>query len=833
MNNNLSRLILKFSGRDSLRTVFIVPFTLLIFATVGVTGWLSLRNGQKAVNDVATQLRSEITVHIQERLQLYLESPHLVNQLNANAIEAGQLDLQDTKNREHHFFKQLQTFTSIHSNYLGRINGDFFGNIRLPDDTIQVMLADKSTQQDLYFCKADSQGYRKQVIKKTEDFNPHTRPWYKSAIQTGKPIWSDIYADIASGELQITAAQPVWDANKQFVGVLGSSFFFTQVNDFLRSLRIGHSGQTFIIERSGLLVTTSTRSPVFVIEGQQTERIRATDSENTLTKLTSQYLEGYFGSFNRIQDNQQLEFDVDDRRQFVQVAPLRDEFGLDWLIVVVIPEADFMEQIEINTFYTIMLTFVALVLALFIGALSARQVVRPILHLNQAAKALAKGEWEQTIAIKRGDELGELARSFSSMARQLKESFETLRESENRLAQFLEAMPVGVIVRDNNNMIQYVNRKAQQLFGKESSSMTCEYSSKDYQIFITGTFQTTQSISSQMLQCDTVTRTHLEIHQEDKIIPIESWETPVFDETGKIAYIITAFQDITERKKAELERIRFTEELEKLNKAYERFVPSQFLSLLGKTSVIEVQLGDQVEKEMSILFVDIRGFTAISETMTPQENFNFINAYLEKMEPIIGEHHGFIDKYIGDAIMALFPEEADHAVQAAISILETLNEYNNSRVQKGRSPLKVGIGVHTGMLMLGTVGGKNRMDGTVISDAVNVASRVEGLTKMYGTPLLITEQTYQKLEQVTQYKIRVIDRVQVKGKSQLVTVYEVFDADSVEIIQLKTVTLDDFNQGFTLYHQQGDNDHWRHFFEKVLQVNQQDESAKIYLKRSG
>jgi len=291
MKNNLSRLISKFSGRDSLRTVFIVPFTLLIFATVGVTGWLSLRNGQKAVNDVATQLRSEITVRIQERLQLYLESPHLVNQLNANAIATDQLDLQNSEKREHYFFKQLQTFPSIHSNYLGQVNGDFFGTIRLPDNTIQVMLAHKTTQQDLHFYRADSQGHRQQLMKKTEDFNPRTRPWYKSALQTGKPIWSDIYPDFASGELQITAAQPVWDVSNQFVGVLGSSFFFTQVNGFLRSLRIGHSGQTFIIERSGLLVTTSTRSPVFMIEGQQTERIRATDSENTLTKLTSQYLE--------------------------------------------------------------------------------------------------------------------------------------------------------------------------------------------------------------------------------------------------------------------------------------------------------------------------------------------------------------------------------------------------------------------------------------------------------------------------------------------------------------------------------------------------------------
>ncbi len=267
-----------------------------------------------------------------------------------------------------------------------------------------------------------------------------------------------------------------------------------------------------------------------------------------------------------------------------------------------------------------------------------------------------------------------------------------------------------------------------------------------------------------------------------------------------------------------------------LNRAYERFVPREFLSLLDKQSVMDVGLGDQVEKEMSILFSDIRDFTTISEQMPPQQNFDFINAFLSRMEPNILDYNGFIDKYIGDAIMALFPTNADDALQAAIDMLLTLKEYNKTRGRPGRPIIRIGIGIHTGKLMLGTVGGRNRMDGTVISDAVNLASRIEGLTKLYGASLLITEHTYQKLADSSQYKIRMIDRVRVKGKSEAVTVYEVFNADDFHLIKLKQDTSKSFELGLQLYHEQKLT-LARHHFEQVLAINSHDDTAKVYLER--
>ncbi|NJK68207.1 MAG: response regulator [Microcoleus sp. CSU_2_2] len=290
------------------------------------------------------------------------------------------------------------------------------------------------------------------------------------------------------------------------------------------------------------------------------------------------------------------------------------------------------------------------------------------------------------------------------------------------------------------------------------------------------------------------------------------------------------------KQNAELRKIN--EELEialqqqsKLTEAAKRFVPNEFVSLLSRDSLSDVKLGDSVEKEMSILFSDIRDFTAFSEGMTPQENFNFINAYLSRMEPAIIDNHGFIDKYIGDAIMALFGHSAVDAVKAGISMLHSLDDYNQYRINDGYVPIKIGIGINTGSLMLGTVGATNRMDSTVIGDAVNLASRVENLTKSYGVSMLITENTYSKVKDNPNYSaIRSIGCVRVKGKSDLVIIYEVFETDRPEVKEGKLTTLPMFIEAIYNY---GASKHKEaaQLFAECLRQNPMDKVAQNYLER--
>jgi class 3 adenylate cyclase/HAMP domain-containing protein len=220
-------------------------------------------------------------------------------------------------------------------------------------------------------------------------------------------------------------------------------------------------------------------------------------------------------------------------------------------------------------------------------------------------------------------------------------------------------------------------------------------------------------------------------------------------------------------------------DLKQTNLSIERFVPHAFLDMIGKPSIVEVDLGDNVRREMTILFSDIRNFTTLSEAMTPDENFDFINRYLENMGPVIRDNNGFIDKYIGDAIMALFADP-DDAVRAGLAMVETLRRYNDGRRAQGLPPIAIGIGLNTGSLMLGTIGEEHRMDGTVISDAVNLAARVESLTKTYRVGILISQFTHERLADATVYDIRAVDVVTVKGKTHPVALFEVCGRASTE-----------------------------------------------------
>ena len=413
-------------------------------------------------------------------------------------------------------------------------------------------------------------------------------------------------------------------------------------------------------------------------------------------------------------------------------------------------------------------------------------------------------------------------------------------ESEKRLEKFLETLPVGVFVVDADGKPFYTNQTAQNIFGKGIiAETTPEKIPEIYQLYLARTeefYPYEKQPIFEALKGENARVDNMEIRQGEKIIPVEVSASPIFDDSGKLIYAIATFQDITERKKAEVERIEFTQQLElkntelsKLNQSYSRFLPKQFLRFLGHESIVEVSLGESVQKEMSILFSDIRSFTTLSETMTLAENFKFINSYLSRMEPLITTNYGFIDKYIGDAIMALFGRCPDDAVKAALGMLLELNKYNIIREKNNKLPIKIGIGINTGSLMLGTVGGINRMDTTVISDSVNLASRLQDLTKVYGASLIISQHTFFTLKDYRTYNYRFLGQVKVKGKKDVVSLFEFFDADPPEIIEFKIQTKTLFEQGVISYYS-GQKERSTQIFQRIINLNNQDQAAYFYLK---
>lgn len=269
--------------------------------------------------------------------------------------------------------------------------------------------------------------------------------------------------------------------------------------------------------------------------------------------------------------------------------------------------------------------------------------------------------------------------------------------------------------------------------------------------------------------------------------------------------------------------------LQALNEANSRFVPTALLNALGKEKITDVKLGDQIQKEMTILFSDIRSFTTISEKHTPKETFDLINGYLGIMEPVISKNNGFIDKYIGDAIMALFNEPID-AHNAALEMHRNLAVFNKNLQEQGTEPIEIGIGLNTGKLMLGIVGGAGRISGTVISDAVNLSSRLEGLTKRYKVHCIISENSVQLLPPSAQKNCRYIDKVQVKGKLKSVRIFELVSDENKDTKRFIQQAITSYESAIALYLNKQFKEAEK-IFKNLKEAYPEDQIIDIYINR--
>lgn len=1084
-----------------LRMMLVVPFVLQIVTAVGLVGWISFRNGEKAVNELANKLGQEVSHRVNQHLDTYLATPHQINQVNLGVSQLGTLDLSDPESTARYFYQQIKVYQTISYINFGSVTGEFIGIGRNDNGSLYLeeIKLDRPGIYERY--ELDAQGNRTQRISSSE-LNFFQDPWYANAVEAKKPLWSEIYQWLDIPEVfSISASYPVYDADNNLIGVLGVDLILSQISDFLRKLGLSPSSQVFIIERDGKIVASSSTEKPYLIDKDTPQRINVLQSQEPLIQATGAYLQQELGNFNQIQSSQLLNFKRNGERQFVQITPWRDNWGLDWLIVVIVPESDFMGLINDSTRQMIWLCLAALGGAIAVGILTARWITHPILQVSQASEAIASGELEQQVAPSFIIEIETLATSFNSMASQLQDYVATL-EKQNEDLKHLDQLKneflantshelrtplngiigiaeslmdgatgelsqqttanLGLIVASGRRLSSLINdildfsklrhntlqlqlkavdlrsitnviltlsqpmvagknlqlinsipaelplveadeNRLQQILynlvgnaikftpsGRVEISAEVINASSEIQtnpyiaIAITDTGigiaeDKLERIFESFEQADgftareysgtglglTVTKQLVELHggeiyvdsqlgkgskftftlpisqsqveATESITPIvdrrilnstlpstlqNSISTPVLSskqfkvlivddeavnrqvlmnnlslynyaiteasngpetlsliEQGFTPDIIlldvmmpkmTGYEvcqkirdrfpahelpivmltaknqvaDIVEgfaagandylckpiQKQEMLARIKTHLYLAKLALAYGRFVPRNFLKFLDRESIIDVQLGDQVQQEMTIMFSDIRSFTTLSEAMTPQETFTFINSYLSQVSPLIRQHTGFIDKYIGDAIVALFPDSATNAVQAALAMQREVVSYNQHRKLQGETPITIGIGLHTGNLMLGTIGESERMETTVIADAVNLASRLEGLTKLYGVGILVSDRTLSEIENLQNYSYRFLDRVRVRGKSELISVYEMYSEDLDLCEQLKAKTKTAFEQAAIAYHFQ-DYSKALHEFQQILAINPQDRATMLYIKR--
>jgi class 3 adenylate cyclase len=262
-----------------------------------------------------------------------------------------------------------------------------------------------------------------------------------------------------------------------------------------------------------------------------------------------------------------------------------------------------------------------------------------------------------------------------------------------------------------------------------------------------------------------------------------------------------------------------------------KFVPHEFIRSLGRSVITDIQLGDQVEKIVTVLFSDIRDYTTLAERMTPEENFRFVCSFNERIGPIIREHNGFINQYLGDAIMAIFPGSASDALAAAIEMQKAVDELNAGHVLKTNIPIRIGVGMHTGPLIMGITGDRDRLDATTIADTVNTASRLESLTKHYKVNILLSESSVNHLANKEPFYLRHLGRVQLKGKQEATFIYECFNGTPAHAMHKKLTALPLFKQGMDEYFNKSFSEASEKFFQ-VLEIDPDDRTAKLFLEKT-
>ncbi|WP_055073757.1 adenylate/guanylate cyclase domain-containing protein [Pseudanabaena sp. 'Roaring Creek'] len=450
-----------------LKVILVVPFVVQICITVGVVGTFSFRNEQQAVGELASRLSGEVSDRISTKLDNYLRIPPQINQANANAVKLGMVNLEDFQQTGHFFWKQIDLYNVGYINFAAD-NQEFIGAERKNDGKIlitETTLARGITKTAIF--NTDSEGNRQEppeVMELPKDVRQES--WYADAVKAGKPTWSKIYQwDSRPEVLSISHSYPLYDSDRKLIGVLGVDYILTQINVFLQDLKTDNSERILIVERSGLVVGTSSNERIFSIINGKPQRLNILNSNDVLSRSAARYLIKEFDNFNFIQEELKLEPTLEGEKQFIRVQPWRDRDGLDLLIVVVLPESSFMEQINSRRQFTILFCLATLGVAILIGMMTARSITAPLLNLSGASQAIADGDLDSRVLVKGTSEVKILSESFNRMAEMLTESFKRLEkaniELESRVQERTSELANSQISLQRSNFL--LQRREQQL----------------------------------------------------------------------------------------------------------------------------------------------------------------------------------------------------------------------------------------------------------------------------------------------------------------------------------------------------------------------------------
>ena len=540
-----------------LRAILVVPFVLQILATVGIVGYLSFYNGEKSVNKLASKIRLEVANHTERVLEDYFKTGDQLSRININALRLKQINLEDKESVERYFARQLLVFPMFSELSIGTPDGGVINVSKMSDGSMQSGSSVSPSSRAIY--QLDEYGERSK-FKYLENFDVRTRPWYKAGISQKGLVWTEIFQTRTAKSLGFAVVEPYYDKNGKLVAVFENFILLQGISDFLKTLNLSSSGQVFITNQTGFMVASSTGEPAFLptgVEGKL-EQVKAVNSSNSLTQATAVHLQPWFNGAKQIKGVQEFSFYKNGERQHVLVQNYSNSKGLNFWVVVVMPESDFMAQIHYNNYQTIILSLLALVVAIALGVFIAQWISRPILRVSQTAKALAQGNLEQQVESSRIMEINNLANSFNLMSKQLQDSFQSLEAkneelyiAEENYRSIFENALEGIFQATTNGKFINVNPALAKIYGYDSpAEMISSITNIGEQLYCDVEKRTE---FRQMLEAQhTVIGFECRSYRKDcTIIWTQIDARIVRDLNGKLLYFEGIVQDITDRKHRE------------------------------------------------------------------------------------------------------------------------------------------------------------------------------------------------------------------------------------------------------------------------------------------
>lgn len=436
-----------------LRTLIALPFIFQSILAISAIGYFAFQNTQKAATEFSDRVRSHAIGKLKHVIGDYLESPIQIVKINAAREKDKPLDIKKPREIVREFRTQIDIFPYVREIFLGDSSGNFIGVIRLDalkDSKLALKITEGFPKRNWYELDRQNNLERNfgKLFKTDANYDPRSRPWYQAAIAAKNPIWSDIHAFADGSDIGMTAVQAIFDRQGVPQYVFAVSLNLGRISGFLEKNPVTPSSRTFIVERSGLLVATSTQDPLFKLDGDKIVRLRAIESDNAFIRETIASANKKFGETQNIQQNTKFEIDISNKlsgktgseRQYIEIFPYRGADGLDWYVFIAIPESDLLSQSNQDLVLLVWLCVGVGIVFIVLGLLLARLIlVRPIFRLRDVSLAIADENYDAPIPTSRIQELHILATAFERMRTQVSQSRAQLKEYTRSLELEIES----------------------------------------------------------------------------------------------------------------------------------------------------------------------------------------------------------------------------------------------------------------------------------------------------------------------------------------------------------------------------------------------------------